>query len=233
MTAAAIRRLRLSLAVAPLVLGCGASDRQAPDPTTLELTKPEGVSGDGQVGVAGEPLPDSLRVLVTREGEPVEGVTVIWSTTEGSLNPTAARTGSDGLAATTWTTMALFAEQFASARVDGGPTVGYTAIATPDPDDPNTVLVLSDGGNRFEPAELTIAAGGTVHWLWPPGSTGHNIVPDDQESPPHSGAPADYPKWHVFTFTRSGAYRYHCSVHGAAGGVGMSGTITVTEPGEP
>jgi plastocyanin len=216
-----------------LVSGCGASDRQAPDPSTLELSKPPGISGDEQVGVAGERLPDSLRVLVTRDSEPVEGVTVIWFTTEGSVNPAQVRTGSDGLAATTWTTMPLFAEQFAAARVEGGPTVGFTAIATPDPDAPNTILVLSEGGNRFEPAEFRVPAGGTVNWLWSPGSTGHNVVPDDGESPPHSGAPADWPKWHVFTFTRPGVYRYHCSVHGAPGGVGMSGTIIVTDPGDP
>jgi plastocyanin len=231
MSTETIRRFSHPLAAA-LLLACGASDRQAPDPSTLELTKPEGVSGDRQVSVAGEPLPDSLRVLVTRDSEPVEGVTVLWATTEGSVSPTVARTGPDGRAATMWTTMPAFAEQFASARVEGGPTLGYTAIATPDPDDPNTVLVLSEG-NRFEPAELTVPVGGTVYWVWTPGSTGHNIVPDDQESPPHSGAPADYPKWHVFTFTRAGTFRYHCFLHGAPGGVGMSGTITVTESGEP
>ena len=147
MTADTICRFRLRLAVAPLVLGCGASDRQAPDPSTLELTKPEGVSGDRQVGVAGEPLPDSLRVLVTRDGDPVEGVTVLWSTTEGSLTPhRSPHRAPTAWPRPSWTTMPLFAEQFASARVEGGPTVGYTAIATPDPDDPNTVLVLSEGG---------------------------------------------------------------------------------------
>jgi plastocyanin len=227
------REIRTCLAAVVLISGCGASDRQVPDPSTLELSKPEGISGDVQVGVAGQPLPDSLRVLVTRDGEPVEDVTVIWFTTEGSVSPAEVRTGADGLAATTWTTMALFAEQFASARVEGGPTVGFTAIATPDPDAPNTVLVRSESGNRFEPAELTVPAGGSVNWMWSPGSTGHNIVPDDGESPPHSGAPADWPKWHVFSFTGPGVYRYHCSVQGTAGGVGMSGIITVTEPGEP
>ncbi len=213
-----------------LLTGCGASDRQAPDPSTLELSKPGGTSGDRQVAVAGEPLPDSLRVLVTRDSEPVAGVSVAWFTTEGSVSPAESRTGADGLAATAWTTKALFAEQFAAAGIEGGPTIGFTAIATPDPGAPNTVLVLSDG-NRFEPAELTVPSGGTVSWLWSQGSTGHRIVPDDGESPPHSGAPADWPHWHVFTFTTPGIYRYHCPAHGAPGGVGMSGTITVKGPG--
>jgi plastocyanin len=215
-------------ASAMLLLACAASDRQAPDPATLELTKPPGISGDEQVGIAGERLPDSLRVLVTRDGEPVEGATVIWFTTEGTVEPAQVRTDADGMAAAAWTPMLLFAEQFAAARIDGGPTVGFTAIATPDPDAPNTVLVLGEGGNRFEPASFTIAAGGTVNWFWPPGSSGHNIVPDDGDSPPHSGAPEDWPGWHVFRFTRPVTYRYHCSLHGGPDGTGMSGTVTVT-----
>jgi plastocyanin len=219
---------RLGAAVA-LLLACGASDREAPDPATLEIAKPAGNSGDRQVGVAGVKLPDSLRVVVTRDEEPVEGVTVVWSTTEGSVNPTTVRTGPGGMASTTWTPLPLFAEQFAMARLDGdgGPAVGFTAIATPDPDAPNTILVLSDGGNRFEPANFAIPVGGTVNWFWPPGSTGHNIVPDNAESPPQSGALADWPKWHVFRFTTPGVYRYHCMAHGGPDGVGMSGTITV------
>ena len=220
----------LALAIAALVSACGGTDRQAPDPSTLELTKPADISGDQQVGVAGRELPDSLRVLVTRDGEPVEGVTVIWFTTEGSLSPDERQTGPDGISASAWTTMALFAEQFAAARVEGGPTVGFTAIATPDPDAPSTILVLSEG-SRFMPDDLSVPVGATVNWFWPEGSAGHNIVPDDQDSPPHSGAPADWPMWHVFRFTRPGTYRYHCAVHGAPGGVGMSGTITVMETG--
>lgn len=227
MTAHRISSFFFGLVIAGHSLACGASDRQAPDPSTLELSKPENLSGDRQVGVAGEPLPDSLRVLVTHEGEPVEGVTVTWYTTEGSVRPDRTRTGADGITAASWTTMALFAEQFATARIEGGPETGFSAIATPDPEAPNTILVLSEGGNRFEPAEFTVPVGGSVNWLWVPGSIGHNIVPDDQESPPHSGAPTDWPRWHVFAFTRPGTYRYHCATHGAPGGVGMSGTITV------
>ena len=228
-----MRGMRPCFTATALLSACGASDRQAPDATTLELSKPEGASGYFQVVVAGRRLPDSLRVLVTRDSQPVEGVTVTWFTTEGSVSPTEVRTGADGLAATTWTTMALYAEQFATASIEGGPWIGFNAITTPDPDAPNSVLVRSEDGGRFEPAELAVPVGGTVNWVWSPGSTGHSIVADDGESPPPSGAPADWPKWHVFTFTRPGIYRYHCSAHGAPGGVGMSGTITVAEPGEP
>ena len=131
-----MRGTRLGFIATALLSGCDASDRQAPDPSSLELSKPEGSSGDFQVEVAGRRLSDSLRVLVTRESQPVEGVTVTWFTTEGSVSPTEVRTGADGLAATTWTTMVLYAEQFATASIEGGPWIGFNAIATPDPDAP-------------------------------------------------------------------------------------------------
>ena len=170
-------------------------------------------------------------MVVTRDDEPVPGVRVVWFTTEGTVNPESSVSGPDGMTATTWTPMQVFAEQFMLARIDGdgGGTTGFTAIATPDPDAWNTILVGPDGGNTFEPGNLRIPVGGTVNWFWPPGSTGHSIVADNGESPPHSGALADWPKWHVFRFTTPGVYRYHCAAHGGADGVGMSGTITVGE----
>jgi plastocyanin len=218
-------------AAAGLLLACGGEDRAAPDPTTLVLGKPEDISGDNQVGVAGVLLPDSLRVIVTRDDQPVAGVPIAWFTTEGTVDPAGSITGADGMAATTWAPMDLFAEQFMAARIDleGGATIGFTAIATPDPDGPNTVLVGPGGGNTFEPANLTIPVGGTVNWFWPEGSRSHNIVADDGESPPASGALADWPKWHVFRFTTPGVYRYYCAEHGGPAGVRMAGTITVEE----
>ena len=62
--------------------------------------------------------------------------------------------------------------------------IQFTAIGTPDPDTANTVYVLSDGGNRFQPASITAFVGDTVNWLWPVGSASHNIVPDDGNVPP-------------------------------------------------
>jgi plastocyanin len=133
------------------------------------------------------------------------------------------------MAATTGTALPLFALLFVRALVVGvgGQVVCFNAIVTPDPVAPISILVLIDGGERFEPANFKIPVGGTVNWFWPPGSVGHNIVPDNGDSPPHSGAPADWPKWHVFRFTIPGVYRYHCAVHGGPGGVGMSGTVRV------
>jgi len=116
-------------------------------------------------------------------------------------------------------------------RVPGSVLPGmimYTALAYPDPDAPNTVLVLNDGeGNRFQPASLTVWVGGVVNWFWPVGSEGHNIVADDGNAPATYGAPAGYPKYLSFTFANPGVYRYHCAVHGGPGGVGMSGSVTV------
>jgi plastocyanin len=220
--------LRSRLAALLLLAGCGAGDRSAPDPGDLVIAKPPTGSGDAQVGVAGKLLPQELRAVVTRDSVPVEGVTVSWSTSEGSLSDVTARTDAQGISTARWTLQPLFAQQVVVARLGdaGAPGVTFTAIATPDPEAPNTILVGA-GGNRFEPAELTIAAGRTVNWFWPEGSEGHNIVPDDGDLPPPSGPPADYPSYQSFTFARPGVYHYHCSAHGGVAGAGMAGTITV------
>jgi plastocyanin len=229
---------RLALALG-LLTACGAGDGQAPP--ELAIAKPATNSGDKQVGVAGKPLEQDFRALVTRDGKPAAGVTVYWTTMQGSLNPTTGVTGADGISASRWTTKVLYTQQEAYAslepvtgpRVPGSILPGmiqFTAIATPDPAAANTVHVLTDGGNRFEPASIAIAVGDTVNWLWPAGSAEHNIVPDDGNAPPTSGAPTGYPKFLSFRFTVPGVYRYHCAVHGGAGGFGMAGSVTVLPP---
>ena len=224
----------------PLLLGlgvlaaCGANDRAAPNPADLVIAKTDTLSGDQQVGVAGAPLGESLRVIVTRDDLPAPGVPVAWFTLEGSITPDTAMTDADGISTAAWTLQRIYAQEVAFASVDpnGRPGVRFTAISRPDPNAWNTVLVLSDG-NRFDPAELTITVGDTVNWVWPAGSTGHNIVPDDLDSPPQSGALADYPKFHSFRFQKPGVFHYHCVAHGGTGGAGMSGTITVVPLPDP
>lgn len=221
-----------------LLAACGADDRQAPGTADLAIEKAPTNSGDRQVGVAGEPLEQDFRALVTRDGEPAGGVTVYWSTMQGSMNPATDLTDADGISASRWITKYFYGEQeaFASLEPVTGPRVPgsvlpgmimFTAIAAPDPDAANTVHVLTDGGNQFQPARITVIVGDTVNWLWPVGSAGHNIVADDGDLPATSGAPTGYPKFLSFRFMIPGVYHYHCAVHGGPGGVGMSGSVTV------
>jgi plastocyanin len=220
--------MRLTVAVLAALLGCGGGDRAAPDPPDLAIAKPETASGDAQVAAAGTTLPQDLRVLVTADSAPAPGVPVIWATSEGSVTPLVDTTDEDGVSTARWTLKHLFAQQVAGASLaTGGTPVRFTAIATPDPAASNTVLVGGDGANRFDPAEITIAVGDTVNWVWPEGSEGHNVVPDDGDTPPQSGPLGDFPKFHSFRFATPGVYHYHCMAHGATGGVGMSGTVTV------
>lgn len=221
------------------LLACAADDRQAPTSADFVIEKAPETSGDKQVGVAGEPLGADLRARVTREGRPAEGVTVYWTTMQGTMDPPEGVTNADGISASRWTTKGDYVEQEAFASLDPvtGPRppgtvlphmIMYTALAYPDPDGPNTVLVVNDhAGNRFEPASITVPRGATVIWYWPAGSAGHNVVPDDGNAPATSGAPADYPKYLAFTFVNPGVYHYHCAVHGGPDGAGMSGSVTV------
>jgi plastocyanin len=231
------RGVRLAVTVG-LLTACGSEDRQAPTIADFVLEKAPTGSGDKQVGIAGEPLEQDLRARVTRDGKPAEGVTVYWTTMQDSMNPATDVTDADGLSASRWSTEFAYVEQEAYASLEPvrGPRapgtvlpgmIMFTALAYPDPDAPNTVLVLNDGGNRFEPANITVTAGTTVNWYWPVGSVGHNIVPDDGNAPATSGAPAGYPKFLSFTFVSPGVYHYHCAVHGGSGGLGMSGSVTV------
>jgi plastocyanin len=221
----------MPLATIAVVLGCGAGDKAPLDPSRLAIAKPESSSGDAQVAVAGTTLPEELRVIVTADGAPAPGVPVLWATGEGSVSPTADTTDENGESTSRWTIKRLYAQQAAGVSLvsgGAGPVV-FTAIGTPDPAAPNTVLVRGDGANRFDPGEVTIAVGDTVNWLWPEGSEGHNVVPDDGDSPPQSGPLRAYPTFHSFRFEVPGVYHYHCAAHGAAGGIGMSGTVTVLD----
>ena len=56
------------------------------------------------------------------------------------------------------------------------------------------VAVLGpSGGNRFSPSNVSIQAGETVEWVWPPGAMGHTVAQDTQE-PASSGALSNGPK---------------------------------------
>jgi hypothetical protein len=93
--------------------------------------------------------------------------------------------------------------------------------------------VTATPSNNFTPASVTVNQGETVTWTNAGGN--HNVRFDDgsfeQPAEPISSG------WTVARrFDSPGTFRYYCEAHGAPGGSGMSGTVTVqgpaTTPGE-
>ncbi|NHN58248.1 MULTISPECIES: plastocyanin/azurin family copper-binding protein [Halorussus] len=99
---------------------------------------------------------------------------------------------------------------------------------------PTEEVIVGPGGSLvFEPADLTIAPGTTVHFVWE--SDNHNVVPSSQPEGANwegtaGGETKTYNTGHEYshTFETTGTYEYYCQPHETAG---MTGTITVQEGG--
>jgi plastocyanin len=108
--------------------------------------------------------------------------------------------------------------------------IGASAITTQQTAAQETGAVsLHD--NFFDPTTIDVTAGTTV--VWDNAGLGqHTVTSDDGLF--DSGQ--DKSQWlnpgqtFSFTLTQAGTYPYHCALHGAAGGIGMSGTIVVENP---
>jgi hypothetical protein len=100
---------------------------------TVDATPPpvpakvEKSSGDAQTGVVGEALADSVAVRVlSADGRVVPGVTVSWSTLDGSLSSSSKATDAAGISRVGWTLGGGAGTQGVEARVsglDGSPVV--------------------------------------------------------------------------------------------------------------
>jgi LPXTG-motif cell wall-anchored protein len=82
---------------------------------------------------------------------------------------------------------------------------------------------------KFEPKEITINVGDTITWK-NEGGTEHTAQADDDS---FNSGDLEVGKSFSFTFTKAGTFPYFCKYHGAKGGTGMSGTITVGEAAAP
>lgn len=87
---------------------------------------------------------------------------------------------------------------------------------------------------QFDPKTVTVSAGESVTWTNAGGL--HNVSFDDGSFT--QPASADTAPWKVSrTFDSAGTFLYHCQIHGAPNGVGMSGVVVVTPaatgPGPP
>lgn len=97
---------------------------------------------------------------------------------------------------------------------------------------PTKELMVGPGGSLvFEPADLKIAKGTTVHFVWD--SDNHNIVVENQPegadwSGTEGGANTTYDTGHEYsyTFDTLGTYDYFCQPHKSAG---MVASVEVVE----
>jgi plastocyanin len=85
--------------------------------------------------------------------------------------------------------------------------------------------------NFFDPTTIDVAAGTTIVWD-NAGQGGHTVTSDAGvfDSGQEESQWLSPGQTFSFTFTQAGTYPYHCALHGAAGGVGMSGTVVVENP---
>jgi plastocyanin len=225
--------LTAALLAGAALAGCGDDygddGTDGPGPTTRSAAR-AAPSGDAQVGTPGETLAQPLRIVVRRGGDPEAGAVVTWSApgSGASMSPAVDTTQADGISTSTWRLGTQPGIQSAAAEVAGaeGSPVPFTATAAAPDGGVNEVQIrlLSSGGNRFEPANVTVPVGTKVTWTWVGGfhdlnSTGAPTFPGDGEPtlPPHS---------YSFTFDAAGTYLYFCSVHGDPTS-GMRGTIVV------
>jgi plastocyanin len=217
------------LAGMAMVLGAACGDDAGPVQSPPVVAKAATENGDLQSGMFGTALPNALRVVVTRDGEPASGVPVAWSTGSGSLNPSSAETGADGFSSSTWTLGNTPGAVTATASVTNatGSPVTFTATVTGGGGGEDVIVQVLSDAPRFEPEDLIVAVGTTVTWVWGTNATGHNVVPDDGNTPASSGALASAPNSYQYTFNTVGTFHYHCQAHGNVGGVGMSGTVSV------
>jgi LPXTG-motif cell wall-anchored protein len=97
------------------------------------------------------------------------------------------------------------------------------AAAQAAPADAATTRNVSIVGLSFSPRTLTVQPGDTVVWTNNSGLA-HTVTADNGSFDSGSLSPG---QTFSHTFSSAGTVPYHCSFHGAAGGIGMSGTIVV------
>lgn len=102
------------------------------------------------------------------------------------------------------------------------------AVAAPAPQANTVTITMQDF--TFAPKDITIPVGSSVVWK-NAGTKKHTATADDNSfdtgvvAPGNSSAPV--------SFSKTGTFAYFCQFHGAAGGIAMSGTITVVAASQP
>lgn len=219
--ASSLVRQALLVVASGVAWACGGEASRCCEPSgTVATLRP--LSGDEQVGPVGSPLPQVLAASLASSSGPLSGAAVRWSVegAGGTLAESGTLTGADGRVTTRVVPTGVGVVRIAAVATGSGvsstPAV-FTAFGVPG----GAAIVLV-GNNFFEPAQVSIARGGTVAWVWRGASSNHNVVPLAGTEPSGSGGPQGGPALHTHTFATTGTYRYRCTPHS-----GMEGTVVV------
>lgn len=87
------------------------------------------------------------------------------------------------------------------------------------------IVPVTIANNAFTPSDVTVAPGDVVRWTWIDGT--HSTTSDTALWDSGVFSP---PRIFDFAFGAIGDFRYYCSLHGAPGGIGMSGIVRVRTP---
>jgi adhesin/invasin len=205
------------------------------------VTKAE---GDGQSGMLGAALPESLAVRVTdRYGNPVPGVTVAWavSAANGTVSPSTSQTNAQGIAKTRWTLGSRLDVPHGVTATVGALTPAAFAVTATLPSTATIVKVAGDGASGTVGAAMADSlavrvqleggepvAGATVTW---------NVTGGGSTSPGSSTTQSDgVARTRLTLGTVAGAYVVTAGVPGISPAVitvtGSAGTAaTVTKIG--
>lgn len=183
-------------------------------------------AGENQTGDINTALDDSIRVLVTEDGDPLPGATITWSAqgAGASVDPATSVTDANGLAATTWTlgsTLGPVTARATLAGAGGSPltfhalAIGGTGVTFGD------TFFRSNHNGTDDPAVDTIPAGTSLTWTGTGGT--HTVRSQGSPSFNDSGNLVGNGATYTVTFPNPGTYQYDCEIHGGS----MTGRVVV------
>jgi len=104
------------------------------------------------------------------------------------------------------------------------PTPKPTSAPTQTPRPTQATVDVSMIHFSFVPTNITVSAGTTITWT-NNDSVNHTVTADNGMFDSGIVGPGGE---FSFTFDTVGTFLYYCKLHGAPGGIGMSGTVVVT-----
>ena len=139
-----------------VLVACGETGPSAP----LAASNVSNVTGVALSGTAGQQLTDQVVVRVAdAASNPLDGVTVTFAVTSGTVNPASAITDDRGEARTRWTLGPAAGSQVLTATVDGGASVQITATASAGR---AANIAVSAGDNQSASAGSAVATNPSV-----------------------------------------------------------------------